>query len=345
MEVGFCDGRTGDGFYTTQPADHLERWSLPVDNGTHLIIPWRPERRACGLNVSSYWVDVKTSTPVLNLFIGLFGSFPQDLCDPRGSKARDAVNVVDSGGTCSPYAGGTCSSRLRFTSFDVPASLRQMTKMDVQITVRGYGSLSPVGRPSERTPWVMWCHKYRKARAPLVADPGNGAPRWRRWLSSAWRRAADRRERREPRSSLRSELAAPSNPGQVACAPASAPPSPPRRTPPQTRGWARALCVSPASTGTCCTLLQHLRAPRLPPAPLRPSARPSPQSNRGGPLPDLNGVHTLRASPFSRAHASPAPPPSCRAGVRVAPELVAFARAEARMRASSHDTARARPTS
>ena len=183
MEVGFCDGRTGDGFYTTQPADHLERWSLPVDNGTHLIIPWRPGRRACGLNVSSYWVDVKTSTPVLNLFIGLFGSFPQDLCDPRGSKARDAVNVVDSGGTCSPYAGGTCSSRLRFTSFDVPASLRQMTKMDVQITVRGYGSLSPVGRPSERTPWVMWCHKYRKARAPLVADPGNGAPRCQ-YLSS-----------------------------------------------------------------------------------------------------------------------------------------------------------------
>ena len=99
MEVGFCDG-AGRGFYQVQPTNHLERWSLPADNGTHLEIPWRPDRSACGRNVSSYFVDVQTSTPVLNLFIGVFGSFPQDLCDPRGSKAKNAVSLVDEGGTC-----------------------------------------------------------------------------------------------------------------------------------------------------------------------------------------------------------------------------------------------------
>ena len=99
MEVGFCDA-AGRGFYQVQPTSHLERWSLPFDNGTHLEIPWRPDRSACGRNVSSYFVDVQTSTPVLNLFIGVFGSFPQDLCDPRGSKAKNAVSLVDEGGTC-----------------------------------------------------------------------------------------------------------------------------------------------------------------------------------------------------------------------------------------------------
>ena len=99
MEVGFCDA-SGSGFHLVQPASHLERWALPVDNGTHLVIPWRPDGRACGRNVSSYFVDVQTSTPVLNLFMGLFGSFPQDLCDPRGSKAKNAVACVDEGGTC-----------------------------------------------------------------------------------------------------------------------------------------------------------------------------------------------------------------------------------------------------
>ena len=37
------------------------------------------------------------------------------------------------------------------TAFEVPTALRQLTRLDVEITVRGYGSLSPVGRPEERT--------------------------------------------------------------------------------------------------------------------------------------------------------------------------------------------------
>ena len=95
MEVGFCSGR-GSGFHYTQPADAVERWALPRDNGSHLLIAWHPDRRACGLNVSSYHVDVQTSTPFLNFFMGIFGTFPQDLCVPGGSKARNAVEVEES---------------------------------------------------------------------------------------------------------------------------------------------------------------------------------------------------------------------------------------------------------
>ena len=92
LEVGFCDSN-GHGFSTKQPADHIERWSLPRDNGTHLVIPWRPHSKACGRNVTSYDVDVTTSASFLNFFVNAFGSFPQDMCDPRGSKAREATSA------------------------------------------------------------------------------------------------------------------------------------------------------------------------------------------------------------------------------------------------------------
>ena len=51
----------------------MERWELPYDNGTHLVIDWRPDRRVCGRNVSSYFVDVSTSVPVLSFFARIFG--------------------------------------------------------------------------------------------------------------------------------------------------------------------------------------------------------------------------------------------------------------------------------
>ena len=51
---------------------------------------------------------------------------------------------------CSPYTRG-CASWGRLTAFEVPAALRQLTRLDIEITVRGYGTLSPIGRPQERT--------------------------------------------------------------------------------------------------------------------------------------------------------------------------------------------------
>lgn len=63
LEVGFCDS-AGRGFFRTQPSEQIERWMDIHDNGTHLMIPWVPARQACGMNVSEYFVDVHTSTPM-----------------------------------------------------------------------------------------------------------------------------------------------------------------------------------------------------------------------------------------------------------------------------------------
>ena len=161
LEVGFCDSN-GHGFSTKQPADHIERWSLPRDNGTHLVIPWRPHSKACGRNVTSYDVDVTTSASFLNFFVNAFGSFPQDMCDPRGSKAREATSATAP--TCSAYEKG-CEKNERLATFIVPRALRKLTLLDVEVTVRAYGSLAPLGKPQEKGERVVhWCHKYRKAR-------------------------------------------------------------------------------------------------------------------------------------------------------------------------------------
>ena len=161
LEVGFCDSN-GHGFSTKQPADHIERWSLPSDNGTHLVIPWRPHSKACGRNVTSYDVDVTTSASFLNFFVNAFGSFPQDMCDPQGSKASAATSA--SAPTCSAYEKG-CEKNERLATFIVPRALRKLTLLDVEVTVRAYGSLAPLGKPQEKGERVVhWCHKYRKAR-------------------------------------------------------------------------------------------------------------------------------------------------------------------------------------
>ena len=149
-------------------------------------MPWHPDRRLCGRNISSYYVDVKTSTPILNFFMGVFGSFPQDLCDPAGSKAREAVNVEDSvsGSTCSPY-GRLCTTT-RQTAFEVPAALRRMAALDVQVTVRGYGTHSPPGSPEHRADVVFWCHKYRKARVAATAGTADQLACQSNWWSGKW---------------------------------------------------------------------------------------------------------------------------------------------------------------
>ena len=177
VDVGFC-ASDGSGFFLEQPADHLERWNLPYDNGSHLVIDWRPDRRVCGRNVSSYFVDVSTSVPVLSFFARIFGSFPQDICAPGGSKARDAVDIEESvEAACAPYpaAWDGCQSE-RQTSFAIPAALRTLSSWDVEVTVRGYGSHAPVGDAAAApTQCTWWCHKYRRAGAGADAAGGGAS--------------------------------------------------------------------------------------------------------------------------------------------------------------------------
>jgi len=192
MEVGFCRS-DGSGFLATQPADQLERWVLPVDNGSHLIIDWRADASVCSRNVSEYMVSVQTSMPVLNFFTSIFGSFPQDICAEGGSMAREAVNVQEPGSSssCSPYPR-FCSGKVQRTTFEVPSVLRQLARANIEVTVRAYGAHAPAGHPERAQACSWWCHKYRKQ--PQGSDPGPDPPSspgarqsWRTiWLQ--WRR-------------------------------------------------------------------------------------------------------------------------------------------------------------
>merc|ERR1712078_556002 len=84
------------------------------------------------------------------------------MCDPRGSKAREATSA--SAPTCSLYEK-SCEKNERLATFIVPRALRKLTLLDVEVTVRAYGSLAPLGKPQEKGERVVhWCHKYRKAR-------------------------------------------------------------------------------------------------------------------------------------------------------------------------------------
>jgi len=164
VAVGFCNS-DGSGFFNTQPADQLERWRLPHDNGTHLVVDWTADNRVCGRNVSSYLVDIRTSTPLLNMFVAMFGRFPQDVCDPR-SVARGAVELEDAQtSTCSPYET-FCAHKARQSSFEIPGVLLQVAQWDVEVTVRAYGSHAPVNRAQEAIPCTWWCHKYRRLPLP-----------------------------------------------------------------------------------------------------------------------------------------------------------------------------------
>ena len=179
LEVGFCDS-TGHGFYREQPADQLERWDLPYDNGTHVVILWKNDKRVSGRNVSMYHVDVRTSVPVLNFFVGQFGGFPQDVCAPGGSKARNQVNVEGSAGACSPY-GLEDHHVQRRTAFEIPPTLRKLAKWDIDVRVRGYGAHTPIGRPKEEVRTTWWCKVYRRPRdesdQPATAYRGGSSRR------------------------------------------------------------------------------------------------------------------------------------------------------------------------
>ena len=104
------------------------------------------------------------------------------------------------GATCSPYAAHA-SSVERITAFEIPEALRRIASWDVTVTVRGYGSHAPLGRPHETTPAIFWCHGYRRR----TARNGPGAPdaaeslqlsfggKIRHAISSGWRRLTSRK--------------------------------------------------------------------------------------------------------------------------------------------------------
>ena len=195
MEVGFCDGMHRGFSATSQPSDQIERWQLPYDNGTHLVVHWTPARSACGLNVTSYYVDVKTSSSSLNRFVDLFGRMPQDVC-AASSKARSSVAVddVQQGegqlSACTPYRCHRWKSHTNVSAVAIPRALRALASWDVVVSIRAYGTIE-TSRDSGREKAVnFWCHKYRRrfARPSPSEDAAAGARRSAsKRFEDAWR--------------------------------------------------------------------------------------------------------------------------------------------------------------
>ncbi|KAL1511543.1 hypothetical protein AB1Y20_006337 [Prymnesium parvum] len=188
VAVGFCDG-SGNGFFDTQPDDQLERWELPVDNGSHLHVHWRPARQACGMNVSEYVVSFSSSMPLLDTAANFFGGFPQDVCAAE-SKARRSVAIdgeADLQSACSPYPRA-CSTP-RTSVVPIPRALRALARFDIEVSIRAWGALRPAGRaagPSRKV--TFWCHKYRRAGRAPAREHTRRRWRWLQWLERAWPR-------------------------------------------------------------------------------------------------------------------------------------------------------------
>ena len=96
----------------------------------------------------------------------------EQICAPGGSKARDAVNVEGSVGTCTPYSAD--SHRFdREAAFEIPRVMRMLARWDVEVTVRGWGAVHALGKPDDVQPVTWWCHKYRGP--PSAARAGAAA--------------------------------------------------------------------------------------------------------------------------------------------------------------------------
>lgn len=174
FEIGFCNG-FGEGYHMRQPDDQVERWELPFDNGTHLIVRWHAAKWACGRNITEYKVDVKTSSALVTAAINFFGRMPQDVC-AHGSVARSklAVDGVATGNGPTPCTPYDCRVSTHESAVAIPSGLRWLAGWDITVAVVATGKMAPVRRYGEpardEKPVVFWAHKYRKV--PSVAQQG-----------------------------------------------------------------------------------------------------------------------------------------------------------------------------
>ena len=214
VEIGFCDS-TGRGFLPRQPDEQIERWTMPVDNGSHLLIDWWPDRRVCGLNVTEYFVGFSSTLPLLDAAASIFGVFPQDVCAVN-SKARRSLAIdgeADLDTACSPY--DDCRSQRRRTSVvPIPSALRALARFDVEVSIRAWGRTAPVGKPQALgTPVTFWCHRYRRAMPAAEVPSKRGGPHGPRWWRDGWRaKWQQRQQQQRPSASVRGKAPPPPSP-------------------------------------------------------------------------------------------------------------------------------------
>ena len=181
MSMEFCSDSSGEAGLestTNQPTDQLERFEFYSVNRTHFHLQWRASPQLCGKNVTSYLVDVVSSSPIVNLALGWFGSFPQSTCDPD-SKSNNKIKTQN--GTvpnaCSPYSL-RCNKRRRTSTVALPASLWPLVRFaNLQFRIRSVGTLARRVEGEEKEE-VAACQQTEDAELPSehgeAGGPGGG---------------------------------------------------------------------------------------------------------------------------------------------------------------------------
>mmetsp|Transcript_16195 Transcript_16195/g.32294 ORF Transcript_16195/g.32294 Transcript_16195/m.32294 type:complete len:219 (-) Transcript_16195:10-666(-) len=183
-EVDFCQAGDTDRFATVleQPDEHHERISSYVLNQTHFTIEWRADERLCGRNVTEYWVNVETTSWLINSVLYFYGRFPQSTCQQKDSKSVQKIRTQDGSvpNSCSPYPEG-CYLKKRVSSIQLPPGLWALVRWaDVTFRVHTWGALAQPEcnnstglckySTTDITPMDFACLVFRRKSSPARTD-------------------------------------------------------------------------------------------------------------------------------------------------------------------------------
>ena len=147
MTLEFCtdsSGAAGLKSQKNQPSDQMERFLGHSVNRTHFKLEWQAHEALCGRNVTSYWVDVYSSSGLINAALGWFGHFPQSTCLAHNSKGGSKVRTQN--GTipdsCSPWELH-CDTKLRQSTVELPISMWPLVRFaNIEFRIRSWGTLA-----------------------------------------------------------------------------------------------------------------------------------------------------------------------------------------------------------
>jgi len=177
IQVSFCDDKNKDRFaaLAEQPPDQLERIHTFNVNRTHFRVDWSADPKICERNVTEYWVEIDTSSWLVNAALHFYGSFPQSTCVAEVSKGTQKVRNQDGSipNSCSPYLKN-CHLKQRVSTLEIPPIAWNIVKWaNVNFRVRGRGALAErlecghadCEYSDDTYPVSYWCMVFEKARS------------------------------------------------------------------------------------------------------------------------------------------------------------------------------------
>ena len=180
IEIGFCDS-AGNGFFTEQPADQLEPGRCQRTTArTWWCTGQRRRRRRAQHHV--VLVDVSSSLPLRTTRRASSARSRRTFAPATARRAyvgrkTDGAAHVELPSTCSPYPSA-CSKEQHLSAVPIPWALRFIARLDVVVTIRMYGTLAPVGRPSSGGRRLVLPQVRRKVdEAAATSNPAGGGDR------------------------------------------------------------------------------------------------------------------------------------------------------------------------